>query len=94
MAVAFPFIPGAFVALSQSQLANISLRPRARIICAGAYHNFILALLLSVAAYICSDQLFIYVGDYGRSVTEISEVGCDSKVSLRFSRDGTGYVAN
>ncbi|TIB66463.1 hypothetical protein E3P77_02339 [Wallemia ichthyophaga] len=73
VAVAFPFIPGAFVALSQSQLANISLRPRARIICAGAYHNFILALLLSVAAYICSDQLFIYVGDYGRSVTEISE---------------------
>lgn len=74
VAVAFPFIPGAFVALSQSQLANLSLRPRARIICAGAYHNFLLALLLAVFAYVCSDQLFIYVGDYGRSVTEVSKV--------------------
>ncbi|TIA86202.1 hypothetical protein E3P99_03752 [Wallemia hederae] len=73
VALAHAVIPGAFVALSQSQLASLPFMPRARVICAGAYHNFILALTVSVAVYICSDQLFVYVGDHGRLVTEVSK---------------------
>ena len=74
VALAHAVIPGAFVALSQSQLASLPFMPRARIICAGAYHNFILALMVSVAVYICGDQLYDYVGDRGRVVTDVSMV--------------------
>ncbi|TIC16638.1 peptidase M50 [Wallemia mellicola] len=73
VALGFPFIPGAFVALSQQNLSNISLRSHARIICAGAFHNFLLALLLSVVAYVFNGQLYEYVGDYGRAVTSVSK---------------------
>lgn len=59
-------------------MSSLSFKSQARIICAGTFHNFILATFLLISSYLLSGSFYTYIGHQGRSVINVnkgSEVG-------------------
>ncbi|KAH9855522.1 hypothetical protein C2E23DRAFT_813672 [Lenzites betulinus] len=72
-------LPSAFVSFPSEETESLAPRPRARLICAGAFHNLMFWLVLGAAAWLQTSNIvwpllgYHDVSQYGRVIVDVDE---------------------